>query len=60
MYANEVLSEVEEGAAEVNLGHLEQNRGHTGLCIVLHFDATQIFQYGKRDGLYTRCRRVSV
>ena len=57
MYAKEVLSEVDEGAAEVRVGRLVGDLMPTGLGIVLHFGAAQLLKMWSR---YTRCQRVSV
>jgi hypothetical protein len=57
MYAKEVLSDVEDGAADVSTATWEELI-HTGLRIVLHLDFVLFLKYGKLSGLYIRCRRV--
>lgn len=49
MYAKEVLSEVEEGAADVSMDLFGEGLTHTGLCVVLHDITAQSSSHGRRN-----------
>ncbi len=57
MYANEFLSEVAEGAADVKMAFSGLALTHTGLRIVFHVAISTASKNGRRNALYSWVER---